>query len=174
LTQKIQAIRKELLKNLELEINTMLYRHVDQHVSLSLLYQAKKYSDLPFEEFLYNNNNLLPQEIKYKRSLFGIHVDDFSIVLSGKRSRAYSSRGQQKMIVLLVKIAQIKQLIPQKGPIIFLLDDFMTDFDAERSKALLTALLELDCQLIFTSPRRDGALESALIALNRTYKIVSM
>ncbi len=174
LTQKIQTIRKKLLNNLELEINTMLYRHVDQHVSLSLLYQAKKYSDLPFEEFLYNNNNLLPQEIKYKRSLFGIHVDDFSIVLAGKRSRAYSSRGQQKMIVLLVKIAQIKQLIPQKGPIVFLLDDFMTDFDVERSKALLTALLELDCQLIFTSPRRDGALESALIALNRIYKIVSM
>lgn len=174
LTQKIQKIRKNLLKNLELEINTMLCRHVDQYITLSFVYQAKRQSDLPFEEFLYNNENLLQQEMKFKRSLFGIHVDDFTIVLAGKKSRAYSSRGQQKMIVLLVKIAQIKQLVPEKGPIIFLLDDFMTDFDVERSKALLAALLELDCQLIFTSPRRDSALESALITLNLTYKIVSI
>lgn len=174
ITQKIQKIRKTLLKNLELEINNMLYRYIDQHVTLSFVYQAKKQSELSFDAFLYNNENLLQQEIRFKRSLFGAHVDDFTIVLAGKKSRAYSSRGQQKMIILLVKIAQIKQLIPEKGSIIFLLDDFMTDFDTERSKALLAALLELDCQLIFTSPRRDSALESTLITLNLTYKIVSI
>jgi recombinational DNA repair ATPase RecF len=78
------------------------------------------------------------------------------------------------MIVLLVKIAQIKQLTQKNGPIIFLLDDFMTDFDVERGKALLSALFELNCQLIFTSPRRDSALESALLAANTDYKIISM
>ena len=174
LTQKIQKIRKNFLRQLELEINTMLYRHVDQQVTVSLLYQAKKQSDLPFQDFLYKNPDLLEQEMKFKRSFFGIHVDDFTIVLAGKKSRAYSSRGQQKMIVLLVKIAQVKQLIPEKGPIVFLLDDFMTDFDTERGKALLAALLELNCQLIFTSPRRDSALESTLIASKLDYKIVSM
>jgi len=78
------------------------------------------------------------------------------------------------MIVLLIKMAQIRQLIQKKGPIIFLLDDFMTDFDVERGKALLSALLALDCQLIFTSPRRDSALESALIASQFVYKIISI
>jgi DNA replication and repair protein RecF len=174
LTQTIQIIRKQLLQALEVEVNRMLHQYIDSQVSVSLVYQAKKQSNLAFEAFFEKNAELIQQEKYFKRSLFGAHIDDFTIVLGGKRSRAYASRGQQKMIVLLVKIAQIKQLTQRKGPIIFLLDDFMTDFDAERGKALLSALLELDCQLIFTSPRRDSALESALITSQLDYKIISM
>lgn len=174
LTQNIQIIRKLLLQQLEAEVNRMLYMYVDQQVTVSLVYQAKKQSDLSFEAFSHKNSELIQQELYFKRSLFGAHIDDFTIVLAGKKSRAYASRGQQKMIVLLLKIAQIKQLTHKKGPLIFLLDDFMTDFDAERGKALLSALLELDCQLIFTSPRRDSALESALISSQLDYKIISM
>jgi len=173
----IQEIRKQLLSVLEVEVNVMLTHYIDQNVSISLTYQAKKGSDLPFEEFLRKNTSfeeLMRQESYFKRSLFGAHVDDFTISLEGKRSRAYASRGQQKMIILLLKIAQIKQLTLKNGPIIFLLDDFMTDFDVERGKALLQALFELRCQLIFTSPRRDSALESALIESQTHYKIISM
>ncbi|HJZ23467.1 MAG TPA: DNA replication and repair protein RecF [Candidatus Babeliales bacterium] len=173
----IQEIRKQLLAQLEADINTMLAQYIDQNLSLSFVYQAKKGSDLPFERFLHKNTSLeelMRSESYFKRSLFGAHVDDFSIVLEGKKSRAYASRGQQKMIVLLIKIAQIKQLMLKNGPIIFLLDDFMTDFDVERGKSLLSALFELNCQLIFTSPRRDSALESALIASQTDYKIISM
>src|SRR5260370_35305801 len=114
----------------------------------------------------------MKSEQYFKRSLFGAHVDDFIITLEGKKSRACASRGQQKMIVLLVKIAQIKQLTLKNGPIIFLLDDFMTDFDVERGASLLQVLFELNCQLIFTSPRRDSALESALIPSQMHYKII--
>lgn len=174
LTHNIQIIRTQLLKRLEIEINRMLAQYVDQQIAVSLSYQAKKQSNLPLEAFLHKNSELSQQEMYFKRSLFGAHVDDFTIVLEGKKSRAYASRGQQKMIVLLVKIAQIKELAQKKGPLIFLLDDFMTDFDAERGKALLSALLELNCQLIFTSPRRDSALESALIKSQLDYKIISM
>jgi DNA replication and repair protein RecF len=174
ITHTLQKMRNHLLQQLENEVNTMLHAHVDHHVAISLTYQAKKQSDLPFEAFLDKNPELLKQEMYFKRSLFGAHVDDFAITLAGKKSRAYGSRGQQKMIILLLKMAQIRQLIQKKGPIIFLLDDFMTDFDVERGKALLSALLELDCQLIFTSPRRDSALESALVASQFEHKIVSI
>lgn len=173
----IQDIRKQLLAILEADINIMLTRYIDQNLSISFVYQAKKGSDMSFERFLHKNSSLeelMRSESYFKRSLFGAHVDDFNIVLEGKKSRAYASRGQQKMIVLLIKIAQIKQLMLKNGPIIFLLDDFMTDFDVERGKALLSVLFELNCQLIFTSPRRDSALESALIASQTHYKIVSM
>lgn len=176
-TQIIQAIRKQFLALLELEVNKMLHQHVDSDLTISFTYQAKKQSDLSFEQFLGKNgsiNDLMRSEAYFKRSLFGAHIDDFLVELAGKKSRAHASRGQQKMIVLLIKIAQIKQLMDKKGPLIFLLDDFMTDFDIERGKALLSALFELNCQLIFTSPRRDSALESALIASQTSYKIISM
>jgi DNA replication and repair protein RecF len=176
-TSEIHVARNSFLAELEKQVNTMLHHYIDEHVSISFTYQAKKGSDLPFERFVHKNGSLedlMKSEIFFKRSLFGAHVDDFTITLEGKKSRAYASRGQQKMIVLLIKIAQIKQLILKNGPIIFLLDDFMTDFDVERGKALLSALFELNCQLIFTSPRRDSALESTLIASQAPFKIISM
>jgi DNA replication and repair protein RecF len=176
-TRAIQAMRKQFLSVLSVEINNMLHQYIDPQLNISLIYQAKKNSDLSFEAFLHKNTSLdefLRQEIYFKRSLFGAHIDDFMISLEGKKSRAYASRGQQKMIVLLIKIAQIKQQIIKNGPIIFLLDDFMTDFDVDRGKALLQVLFELNCQLIFTSPRRDSTLESALTASQTSYKIVSM
>jgi len=174
-TVSIQILRKALLSQLEAEVTIMLHQYIDENVSLSFAYQAKKGSDLPFDDFWHKNETeLMRSEMHLKRTLFGAHVDDFTIVLEGKKSRTYASRGQQKMIVLLVKIAQIKQLAQKNGPIIFLLDDFMTDFDVERGKALLSALFELNCQLIFTSPRRDSALESALITSQADYKIISM
>ena len=176
-TIEIQAMRKQFLSVLAIEINNMLKQYIDPQLHISLMYQAKKSSDLTFEEFLQKNSSiddLMRQEMYFKRSLFGAHVDDFSISLEGKRSRAYASRGQQKMIVLLIKIAQIKGQILKNGPVIFLLDDFMTDFDVDRGRALLQALFELNCQLIFTSPRRDSTLENALISSQTHYKIISI
>lgn len=176
-TTVVQQIRKQFLAKLEVEVNKMLNRHIDQDITISFTYQAKKNSDLIFEEFVRKNGSLqelMASELYFKRSLFGVHVDDFTITLAGKKSRAYASRGQQKMIVLLIKMAQIKELTLKNGPLIFLLDDFMTDFDAERGKALLQVLFELNCQLIFTSPRRDSALESALVASQIHYKIISI
>ena len=170
----IQVMRKQLLEQLEIAVNTMLAQYVDSQLFISCAYQAKKQSDLPFETFLKKNADLMKSEIYFKRSLFGVHIDDFIFTLEGKKSRMYGSRGQQKMILLLIKIAQIKQLTKKNGSMIFLVDDFMTDFDSERGKALLSVLLSLDGQLIFTSPRRDNVLESALINSGLEYKIISM
>jgi DNA replication and repair protein RecF len=174
-TSAIQSLRKHLLSELEAMVNQMLHQYIDENLSLSFVYQAKKGSDCPFDPFWQTNHvDLMRQESHFKRTLFGAHVDDFTISLEGKKSRAYASRGQQKMIVLLIKIAQIKQLSQKNGPIIFLLDDFMTDFDVERGTALLSALFELNCQLIFTSPRPDSALESALRLSGSDFKTISM
>jgi len=176
-TSIIQQARKQFLAQLEIEVNKMVYQHIDTNITISFTYQAKKNSDLTFDGFINKNislDELLQHEMRFKRSLFGAHVDDFIISLEGKRSRAYASRGQQKMIVLLIKIAQIKQLTMKNSPIIFLLDDFMTDFDPQKSALLLPLLIELNCQLIFTSPHANTSLELSLQESRRPYKIISM
>jgi DNA replication and repair protein RecF len=173
-THEIQLMRKDMLQLFEAEINTMLAQCFDNGLSIAFSYQAKKNSDCQLTDFLKKNNQLLQDELYFKRSVFGVHLDDFTITLEGKKSRSYASRGQQKMVVLLIKAAQIKQLTQEKGPVIFLLDDFMTDFDPDRSGLMLSVLLELNCQLIFTSPHNNNPLESALRASGKSYKTVTM
>ena len=162
------------IQDLEKEINEMLATYVDKNIFVTFSYIAKKNSDQQFDIFWSHSESLLKEEIYFKRSLFGAHLDDFTISLEGKKSRIFASRGQQKMIVLLIKAAQIKYTMLQKGPVIFLLDDFMTDFDTQKGLSLWPILLSLNCQLIVTSPHQNSHLEEIFESLKINFKKISI
>jgi len=163
-SQVIQEQRRSILDKISREVAQLLDAYFDAHLGVHFTYTAKKMGTLgTFDEFMAMHSQLKVEEVRFGRSLFGAHLDDFTITFQDKRSKSYASRGQQKLIVLLVKIAQIKLLIENKGPAIFLLDDFMTDFDADRATTLLSILTGLQSQLIFTSPFNTGFFEALLI-----------
>jgi len=161
----IQQRRQEMLDIFFQEINSLLAKYFEASWSIIFTYKAKNMTlNYLFDDFIRVHQSFFNEEKRYGRSLFGAHLDDIVINLQGKKSKAFASRGQQKLIVLLIKIAQIKYLSVQKGPAIFLLDDFMTDFDPERSQTLVSILLGLKSQLIFTSPIKGGGIEDKLCA----------
>lgn len=156
-SQEIQKLRIEALQNLSKRVAQLAQDHFEGALSITFDYALKKGEvDTTFEEFLGQNPTLFDLERRFGRSLFGAHLDDFVIRLQDIKSKHYASRGQQKLIALLIKIAQIQDLLAQKGGVIFLLDDFMTDFDAQRANIFLDILLQLKSQLIFTTPVKDG------------------
>lgn len=68
-------------------------------------------------------------EIAKKVTLYGCHHDDFGITLNGKDARLYASQGQQRSIVLALKLAEgelLKQYTKEEG--IFLLFLFSSAF----------------------------------------------
>lgn len=109
-----------------------------------------------FEDFLVKMAPVFAKERYYKRSLFGMHLDDLIFILDGKPVRLYSSRGQQKYIVALVKLAQAQHLAQKIGSVVFLLDDFATDFDSNLLADIITQAQRIAQQLIFTSPLQNG------------------
>ena len=102
------------------------------------------------------------------RSLQGAHLDDITFLFQNHNSKMYASRGQQKLILLLFRIAQIQLLKKQGQAAIFLLDDFMTDFDESRARTLITLLAHTECQLFFSSPVAQGFLAQELAATGLT------
>src|SRR6266404_4667874 len=75
-TYTIQALRKQFLLELEVEINQMLHHYIDENVVLSFMYQAKRNSDHPFDHFWKTNVvDLMRLESQFKRTLFGAHID---------------------------------------------------------------------------------------------------
>jgi len=156
-SQEIQAHRIKWLKTLENRVKMLAQEHFRDNLSITLDYTFKKgLMGENFDTFMAHNTELFDLERRYGRSLFGAHLDDFTIKLQDVKSKHYASRGQQKLIALLLKIAQIQELSTQKGGVIFLLDDFMTDFDAARADIFLDILFRLKSQLIFTTPVKDG------------------
>ncbi len=152
----IEKKRKELLNQLYLVVNDLNEQFVSDGYKIQFSYRSKKELCDNFEEFYRANAALKESEFRYGRSLFGVHLDDIMITIENCYSRAYASRGQQKLILLLLKVAQLHILNEMGCPSIFLLDDFMTDFDERRSLELISALNSLNSQLIFTSPQVGG------------------
>lgn len=161
-TQVLRQERTALLVLLEAEAARVLAT-IDPSLHISLEYVSKNCdTQLSFEQFMNCSSHVFADELRYRRSLFGAHLDDFSILLQHTYTRQFASRGQQKLVILLLKIAQVTNLCSSKGPVIFLLDDFITDFDERRAHQLLPALLNMGGQLIFTSPSASGGLSELL------------
>ncbi|MCD8377856.1 MAG: DNA replication/repair protein RecF [Candidatus Gastranaerophilales bacterium] len=91
------------------------------------------------------------EEIARHQSCVGPHRDDIYFYLDGKDSTKFASQGQQRTIVLALKLAEIGLIIEKNGysPIL-LLDDVLAELDDLRQNYLLKSISK-DTQTIITS-----------------------
>ncbi len=164
LSTSVQEQRRMLLAKMEQEVAALEKGDHGLSCPIACRYVPKLMGDAPtLQEFLLEHPDLHAKEKLWGRTLFGAHLDDISLAFQEKRPKAFASRGQQKLIALIFKTALIRLLNQQAGPkTVFLLDDFMTDFDDTRIEQLLLLLNTLKNQLIFTSPLRATSLARQL------------
>ena len=85
----------------------------------------------------------------------GPHMDDLTLALGGKGARPYGSQGQQRALVLALKIAEIENLRETLGrPPLLLLDDVSSELDPEKNGHLLRHLAALPGQAFLTTTDR--------------------
>jgi len=138
-TLLIREERKAYLKILEAELQALVHQHLPSKApNIELLYQEG------------DEKNCSPErEISARRSLQGAHLDEIQIMWNGQSARRFASRGQHKLLIYFLKLAQLTVL---KKPAIVLIDDFVTDFDDERTELLVQLLCKEGRQVIFTTP----------------------
>ena len=84
-----------------------------------------------------------PQEERLGQCLVGPHRDDVALLLAGQPARRYGSAGQQRTLVLALKLAELElvgQIVGQ--PPLLLLDDVLAELDPQRQQLLLEAVGE--------------------------------
>lgn len=174
-TRKIQEKRIEALDRLSKKVARLLCDFFDSTYTLDIVYSYKHIvPHETFESFLERKKSIIAYESLTKRSDFGAHLDDFTLQFCKKKLKSYGSRGQQKLLVLLIKIAQILDLHDKNIHPVFVLDDFITDFDAQRLQSIMSLLTTLNCQLIITCPIREKLLEQLLLTSNiSTIELIS-
>jgi DNA replication and repair protein RecF len=85
----------------------------------------------------------------------GPHMDDLVLALDGRGARTFGSQGQQRALVLALKIAEIENLRAAQGrPPLLLLDDVSSELDPAKNRYLLTYLAALPAQAFLTSTDR--------------------
>lgn len=91
------------------------------------------------------------QELKMGHTLYGPNRADVRLKFQGRPVAETFSRGQQKTLVILMKIAQGMVLSQLNKQVTFLLDDINAELDVGHRAMLAQKLDELKCQVFVTS-----------------------
>lgn len=99
-------------------------------------------------------------EIRRRATLVGPHRDDLRLFVDGKPLGAFGSQGQQRTAVLALKVAEydVMRARTSDAPIL-LLDDVLSELDAERAGGFLGAVGSFEQAFLTTTelPRTVGA-----------------
>ncbi len=156
----IRTSRNTNLMLLEKEIAILISEYALPIPPITFTYKPREAHADTFTSFwnIYTKT-IFRSETTQKRTLFGAHLDDIIIQWNGHNARLYASRGQQKLILLLIKCAMVRILkaahAATNPTIVFILDDFITDLDREVINALLPILHNLQCVLVITCPLKN-------------------
>lgn len=91
-------------------------------------------------------------ELGQRTSLVGPHRDDLSLGINGTEARLQASQGQQRTLVLSLKLAELELIEAVLGePPLLLLDDVLAELDLRRQQQLLEAIANRFQTLITTT-----------------------
>ena len=86
----------------------------------------------------------------------GPHLDELSMTLAGRDLRRYGSQGEQRAALLALLFAERRALIDAGRPLpLLLLDDVMSELDAERRGLLAARLVDGGGQVVVTATEPD-------------------
>ena len=158
----ITFLRINFLYELQ-KIAQLKHKQISENEDLSIFYNSSIIGNISSsEKFEHNNEYILEsfkksleekktEEIIRGQSVTGPHRDDISYFINNSEAKKYASQGQQRTIVLSLKLAELA-FIKDKLNInaVLLLDDVLAELDDIRQNYLLNAI-ESGIQTIITS-----------------------
>ena len=106
--------------------------------------------------YLARLNSRRARELAAGSTLYGPHRDDLRLLANGHDLRSYGSRGQQRSAALALKLAELVAMTRATGEApLLLLDDVMSELDAQRRSTLLAVLEGVPQAIISTTDWDD-------------------
>jgi len=92
------------------------------------------------------------KDLRYGYTHSGPHRGDFQVMINSRLAKDFVSRGQLKLLVLSLKLAQVQLLANEQRHIgCILVDDFAAELDAGNRAKLLNYLSAMECQVFITA-----------------------
>lgn len=131
------------------------------------LHEKYNYKDLNnLEEiFLLSLTKNIDNDIANGTTSIGPQKDDFNIYINEKNSKSFSSQGDQRTLVVALKICQLLLLKEERGDVpILLLDDVMSELDETRQTLLLDIVKQ--CEQVFITTTDHGFIKKVGLPAN--------
>lgn len=138
---------------------------------VSISYKSEL-NERPFAQILRENRR---KDLINTHTTSGIHRDDIVMQIGGYPIRRYGSQGQQKSLVVALKLAQYKLLGERSGekPIL-LLDDLFDKLDVTRIERLLNLLCGGEFGQVFITDCNKVRLEAILEGIPESYTLFNV
>ena len=133
--EKVFIYRKDFLNKIIQKINRIHSGITEEKENIEIKYVSNCENK---EEYIKLLNSRRKLDIIKGYTTKGIHRDDFTVFLNGKEVSVYGSQGQNRTVVLSLKLSELQVVHDEIGenPIL-LLDDFMSELDEKRRKNFL-------------------------------------
>jgi len=164
----IAKFRQEYIFALQQELLNWLEILLPEFKSIIQLQYFRGWSQKKDLTELLNDN--LEREYQYGYSIAGAQKFDIKILVNKQPLELVLSRGQQKLFLLALTLAQTKLIekVKQVKPIL-LIDDIGAELDQYSRLALAAAINKLDCQVILTAI--DEVAIEPLVSEDKNYKM---
>ena len=101
-------------------------------------------------------NSNLEKDLRYGFTQFGPHRADFLLTIDNRLAKDIVSRGQLKLFVISLKLAQMQLLLNENiNQGCFLIDDFSAELDIVNREKLLLYLSKMNCQVFITATQQS-------------------
>ncbi|HMO58851.1 MAG TPA: DNA replication and repair protein RecF, partial [Roseiflexaceae bacterium] len=121
--------------------------------------------------FVAHLERLRDDEIGRGQTLIGPHRDDLLLDVGGVSIGTYGSRGQQRSATLALKLGEAELMHVRTGDApVLLLDDLLSELDAERRAHLLKAIDRPDQQALLTATGLDE-FDAAFVRQSHTIRV---
>lgn len=162
LSEQMARIQVDLIKkriefvDLLNEISMKMYDYISLHKEILKIEYKCSYKDISYESILEKYQKNYQRDITYSQTNDGLHKDDMIMSLDDRDATMYASQGQQRSIVLAIKIGLLELIKKEIGEYpILLLDDVLSELDDVRKTKLLN-LIQGKVQTFLTSTSVDG------------------
>lgn len=138
LSYKIYTYRNEYVNKIKEKIET-IHNNITKNAKDEEIIKLKYISTGDSKEkYLENIKKARKTDINRGFSSIGIHRDDLIIYINHKPVGRFGSQGQQRTVILSLKLAELEVVTEEIGDSpILLLDDFMSELDSKRRRVLL-------------------------------------
>jgi DNA replication and repair protein RecF len=101
------------------------------------------------DQFLQRLRDARNEDIRRATTTVGPHRDDLQLLIGGREARTFGSQGQQRTVVLALKLGELDVVCAERGETpVLLLDDVMSELDPYRRRQLVERIA--DAQAIVT------------------------
>jgi DNA replication and repair protein RecF len=150
----IYKYRFSFIKNIEENLKKIYKEISTESVDIEYINSCdiKEYDEIKIKEVLsYKLANNLKKESFQGLTLYGPHKDDFAVYIDGNSAREYASQGQQRLLVLGIKIAELDVFKKAKDEYpVLLLDDVFSELDINKKNKIIS-FLDKNIQVFITS-----------------------